>query len=125
MMRWTVHSEASFTANHALTLYEGRAETSHEHRWQVKIRVGTEELNDEGYAIDFHKVHQLLADAVAPLHGADLNRHEEIGKPSPTAERVAEVLAIQLETDCANLGGRLLSVSVWEGAENRVDLLLD
>ncbi len=125
MTRWIVHSESTFEGSHALTVYEGKPEDLHTHLWQVKIRVGTEELNDEGYAIDFHKVHQLLADAVAPLHGADLNRHEEIGNPSPTAERVAEVLAIQLAADCANLGGRLLSVSVWEGAENRVDLNLE
>ena len=125
MNRWIVHSEATFHAMHALTTYEGQPEEPHEHQWKVKIRVGTAELNEEGYAIDFHKVHRLLADAAGPLDGSDLNHHEGIGQPSPTAERVAQVLAYQLAPGCAALGGRLLSVSIWEGPENRVDLFLD
>ena len=125
MTRWIVHSEATFNAVHALTTYEGKPEEPHEHQWQVKIRVGTEDLNEEGYAIDFHKVHRLLADAVKPMQGTDLNQHPEVGNPSPTAERVAQVLASNLAPECADLGGRLLSVSTWEGPENRVDLLLE
>lgn len=125
MTRWIVHSQATFKALHALTIYEGKAEEPHKHRWQVEIRVGAKELNEEGYAIDFHKVHQLLADAVSPLDGTDLNLHEKIGHPSPTAEKVAEVLAMDLAPECAKLGGRLLSVSIWEGPENRVDFMLE
>lgn len=125
MTRWIVHSEATFVANHALTLYEGRPEDPHAHQWKVKIRVGTGELNEEGYAIDFHKIHRLLAEAVAPLDGTDLNHHKIIGRPSPTAEKVAEFLAASLARACTDLGGLLLSVSVWEGPENRVDLNLE
>lgn len=125
MTRWIVHSQATFKALHALTIYEGDAEEPHEHQWQVAIRVGAKELNEEGYAIDFHKVHQLLAEAVGPLDGTDLNQHEMIGQPSPTAEKVAEVLAMGLAQDCTKLGGQLLSVSVWEGPENRVDFILE
>jgi 6-pyruvoyl-tetrahydropterin synthase len=91
----------------------------------VAIRVGTAELNDEGYALDFHAVHRILQDAVAPLEGADLNQHPQIGDPSPSAERLAEIIAGWLRQPLAELGGTLLSVSVWEGAENRVDLVLE
>jgi len=123
--RWVVHSRAAFDAVHALTSYRGEPEAPHSHRWQVAIRVGVDALNDDGYALDFHDVHAMLAAAVAPLNGADLNHHPEIGRPSPTAERVAEVLAQHLSPSCAELGGKLLEVSVWEGEENRVDLVLE
>jgi 6-pyruvoyltetrahydropterin/6-carboxytetrahydropterin synthase len=124
MSRWVIHSSAEFEATHALVAYMGEPETPHPHRWRVSVRVATDRLNEEGYALDFHRVHELLASVVDPLDGCDLNRHPEIGRPSPTAERLAEVVADWLEPGCRDLGGRLLSVSVWEGPENRVDLEL-
>jgi 6-pyruvoyl-tetrahydropterin synthase len=125
MARWVVHSRVAFDARHALTSYHGEPEASHEHRWEVAIRVGADALNSEGFAIDFHEVHALLERMVEPLEGSDLNRHAEIGRPTPSAERLAEVLAASLGPELAALGGALLSVSVWEGPGNRVDLNLD
>ena len=123
--RWIIHSRSSFDAHHALTIYKGQPEASHDHVWDVEIRVGTDRLNAEGYALDFHQVHQILADSVAPLEGTDLNQHPEIGRPTPSAERVAEVLAGQIAPQVEAIGGRLLTVSVWEGPENRVDFNIE
>lgn len=125
MRRWVIHSRTTFDARHALTSYGGRPEEPHDHTWEVAIRVGTERLNVEGYALDFHQVHGALDGVIAPLRNGDLNRHPEIGRPTPSAERVAEVLADQLGPRIAALGGELLTVSVWEGPGNRVDLELD
>jgi 6-pyruvoyltetrahydropterin/6-carboxytetrahydropterin synthase len=123
--RWIVHSRTTFEASHALTAYRGEPEESHDHTWEVAIRVGTDALNDEGYAIDFHAVHGILEDAINPLHGTNLNQHPEIGKPSPSAERVAEVVAGWIAEPLERIGGRLISVSVWEGPDNRVDLVVN
>jgi 6-pyruvoyl-tetrahydropterin synthase len=120
-----VHSRAGFEARHALASYQSRPENPHLHRWEVAIRVGAAELNEEGYSLDFHEVHRILRDAVAPLEGSDLNEHPEIGNPSPSAERLAEVIAGWLGQPLREIGGTLLSVSVWEGADNRVDLVLE
>jgi 6-pyruvoyl-tetrahydropterin synthase len=125
MSRWIVRSRAEFKALHALTQYQGMAEEAHDHEWQVEVRIGTESLNTEGYALDFHEVQKVLSEAVAPLEGSNPNRHPEIGRPSHTAERLAEVLAQKLAPLYEAVGGRLLSVSIWEGADNRVDLMLD
>jgi len=125
MARWVIHSRAAFEARHALASYFGKPEAAHDHRWEVAIRVGSEQLNEEGYALDFHQVHAALEETVTPLDGTDLNQHPEIGLPSPTAERVAEVLSTLLQSRVEALGGNLLSVSVWEGPLNRVDLNLE
>lgn len=125
MARWVVHSKFIFEARHALTSYRGEVEEPHRHRWKIAIRVGTGALNTEGYALDFHEVHAILAKITAPLEGCDLNLHPEIGHPSPSAERVAQFVAEGLSGELAAIGGELLTVSVWEGPENRVDLCLD
>lgn len=125
MPRWVIHSRATFNAHHALTSYRGEPEKSHSHLWEVAIRVGSDDLNSEGFALDFHEVNSLLETAVQPMRDSDLNRHPEIGQPTPSAERVAEVLAEDLGPAVAAIGGELLTVSVWEGPENRVDLMLD
>ena len=124
MSRWVIHAESSFDARHALTSYRGKRESSHGHPWKIAVRVGADELNEEGYALDFHQVRDLLAAAIAPLDRSDLNDHPEIGRPSPTAERVAEFLAERLAPEYEKIGGELLSISVWEGPDNRVDLNL-
>jgi len=125
MSRWVVHARASFNARHALARYLGGPEESHSHAWQVAVRVGTDRLNDDGYAVDFHAVHRALEGFTAPLEGSDLSAHPEIGMPTPTAERLAEVIAGWLAPVVHGLDARLLEVSVWEGPENRVDLILD
>lgn len=124
MSRWVIHSDVEFDATHALVSYNGGPEDPHSHRWRVAIRVATDHLNAEGYAIDFHRIHDMLAEAVKPLQGSDLNLHPEIGVPSPTAERLAETVAGWLDPPCRELGASLAAVSVWEGPENRVDLEL-
>lgn len=125
MSRWVVHARVEFDATHALTRYQGRPEQPHSHRWVVAVRVGTDDLGEEGYALDFHRVREILDEVVRPLAGTDLGRHPEIGRPTPSAERVAEVVAGLLAPGYAGIGGRLLGVSVWEGPGNRVDLVLE
>ncbi len=123
--RWIYRSEAEFQARHALTLYHGQAEDSHDHQWRVAIRVGVEHLNSEHYGIDFHAVHRALDEAVSPLDGTDLNDHPTISNPSPTAESVALFIADALKNPIERLGGTLLEISVWEGPDNQVDLRMD
>jgi 6-pyruvoyl-tetrahydropterin synthase len=124
-MRWVIHAAAEFDASHALRFYRGKPESVHEHRWRIAVRVGAESLDTEGYALDFHLVQQMLEQAVSPLSETDLSKHPEIGTPSPTAERLAEVTASWLQAPLEKAGGRLLTVSVWEGPDNRVDFNLE
>ena len=124
MKRWVVHARAQFRATHALVSHRGHAEAPHEHQWAVAIRAGTDRLDEDGLALDFHAVRGILDAAIAPLAGSDLGAHPEIGRPTPSAEHLAEVVAGWIQPALEELGGSLLSVSVWEGPDNRVDLNL-
>lgn len=123
-MRWTIHARTEFPATHALHLYKGEPEDPHEHAWAVSIQVGTDRLHEEGYALDFHAVEQILDRATEDLRDRDLGDHPVVGTESPTAERVAEVVSRRIQKHLADLGGTLIMVSVWEGPGNRVDLRL-
>jgi 6-pyruvoyl-tetrahydropterin synthase len=125
MSRWIVHARSVFDARHALTAYNGEPEAPHFHHWEVAIQVETERLHPEGYALDFHLVRGLLDEAIAPLRDSDLNAHPVIGTPSPTAERLAQFVAEAVAPRLAAAGGRLRSVSVWEGPDNRVDFVME
>ena len=125
MSSWIVHARADFHAAHALGNYRGEPESPHTHHWQVAVRVGAPALGEEGYALDFHTVREILERAVRPLDGTDLNTHPAIGLPSVSAESLALHLAERLGPPYQELGGTLLSVSVWEGPDNRVDLVLE
>jgi 6-pyruvoyltetrahydropterin/6-carboxytetrahydropterin synthase len=125
MKRWVVHARTELIARHALTSYNGVAEVSHEHCWTIAIRVGTDHLSQEGMAVDFEALHTLLNSRLQQLDHSDLNQHPAIGHPTPTAERFAEVVADWLTPEIECLGATLLSVSVWEGPDNRVDFYLD
>ena len=95
--RWIVHSSATFEARHALATYKGEAEERHNHRWQIEVRVGTEELNSEGYALDFHDVHGILFDAVATLDGTELNDHANVsGSPSTSDEALPSSVTVSV-----------------------------
>ncbi len=124
MNRWIYHSEAEFTATHALTRYLGDPENPHNHTWKVAIRVGADTLNDEHYGLDFHAVHQALNQIIKPLDRTSLNMHPQIGHPSPTAESVALFIEAEIRPSLERIGGTLLEISVWEGPGNRVDLRL-
>ena len=123
-MRWIVHASSEFPATHALVSYLGDPEEPHRHLWKVAIAVATDGLNEEGYAVDFHAVQGVLNDLVAPLADSDLNAHPEVGDPTPSAERLAQVVAGWVVPKVADLNASLVRVSVWEGADNRVDLEL-
>jgi 6-pyruvoyl-tetrahydropterin synthase len=91
----------------------------------VEIRAGVEQLNREGYSLDFESVHEELQAAVAGLDGSDLGAHAEIGSPTPSAENLALFVARVVGPRISRLGGTLLSVTIWEGSSNRVDLELE
>ena len=124
MRRWVVHARTELEARHALTSYNGLLEESHQHTWIIAVRVGTDHLSQEGIAIDFELLRTILCDKLQPLDHSNLNHHPEIGNPTPSAERFAEVVAGWVAPEIEELGATLLSVSIWEGPENRIDLNL-
>jgi 6-pyruvoyltetrahydropterin/6-carboxytetrahydropterin synthase len=105
-----VSVETSFTATHAVTIY-GVEEEQHSHNWVVVLAIQGRHLDDDGLLVDFLDIEQQLANAVVPLHNANLNTSQEMKDENPTAERVAWYIA-----SCINVTppALILSVTVTE-----------
>ena len=53
---YTVTTEQSFDSAHFLAGYKGKCKNIHGHRWRVLIKVGSEQLEDDGMVVDFKKL---------------------------------------------------------------------
>ena len=72
MSRWIVHSRAEFRALHALTQYQGMAEEAHDHEWHIEVRIGTESLNTEGYALALEQFDKKLPQIIKRMSSRDI-----------------------------------------------------
>ena len=106
----------SFSAAHALRLYDGSVEPLHGHNWRVKVTVAASRLDAIGVVMDFHELERLVDAILAPLHNRHLNDVEPFtGELNPSAENVALHIGRSLSL---GQSARLLSVEVWETDTN-------
>ncbi len=82
--------EGGFRAQHHVRFADGSTEEPHAHDWRVRVTLRRPRLDTVGMVADFDRVRDLLADALAPFEGADLNVHPLLHGLNPTAEVVAK-----------------------------------
>ncbi|MCC5823995.1 MAG: 6-carboxytetrahydropterin synthase [Phycisphaerales bacterium] len=100
---YTVEITTEFAAAHALVI-AGRREPVHGHNWHVTALISGPSLDGDGLLCDFHTVHAVLEDIVAPFHNNDLNATAPFDERNPTAELIARHIADELAD---RLGGAL------------------
>lgn len=57
--------EDSFDSAHFLKGYEGKCRNIHGHRWKILIEVEGEELDKQGFVMDFSKIKMYLKELVS------------------------------------------------------------
>jgi len=114
----TVQDE--FCAAHAIWI-RGERERLHGHNWRVTVVVAGPELDDDGLLCDFHEVERVLGSVLAPWRDASLNDAPPFAPDgrgvNPTAERVAETIAVAMRDGLRRVlpaGASVASVSVTE-----------
>lgn len=85
----------TFSAAHAIVM-RGARERLHGHDWRVAVTVSGEGLDPDGLLCDFHALESTVGDAVAPFHNRNLNETQPFDRVNPTAENVAEFLAMEI-----------------------------
>jgi 6-pyruvoyltetrahydropterin/6-carboxytetrahydropterin synthase len=115
-MPFEISTTRSFSAAHALRLYDGSLEPVHGHNWRVKVTVAAQKLDAIGVVMDFHELERLVDQLVLPLHNRHLNDLEPFASElNPSAENVALHVGRSLRLPD---GVRLVSAEVWETDTN-------
>ena len=115
-MAFDISTTRTFSAAHALRLYDGSREPVHGHNWRVKVTVAAEKLDAIGVVMDFHELERLVDVILTPLHNRHLNDVAPFARElNPSAENVALHVgrSLLLPSDVG-----LVSVEVWETDTN-------
>ena len=104
--------ERTFSAAHAIEV-RGVREHVHGHDWRVAVTVGGPSLDADGLLVDFHDLERDLDAIVGRFRNRDLNRTPPFDRVNPTAELVAQFIAVQIAPTLPH-GVRVESVSVGE-----------
>jgi len=116
MAQWTCKIEGDFAAAHFLTHYHGKCERLHGHNYRVVVRCKGTKLDEGGMLIDFSVLKSSLRDVLSKIDHTNLN-DMAVFKDDPSAERIAEYIFRQLESEFnkSSIDTALLSsVDVYE-----------
>jgi len=116
-----ISTTRTFSAAHALRLYDGSLEPLHGHNWRVRVTVRSQDLDSIGVVMDFHELERLVDQVITPWHNANLNDCPPFARGlNPSAENVALQIGRSLALPAAV---RLARVEVWETDTNRATYL--
>ena len=99
---YAISIERTFSAAHALRLYDGSLEPLHGHDWKIHLTVEADELDQIDVVMDFHDLERMVDGLIQSFHNGNLNSvapfADEQGALTlnPTAERVAWWLGTQV-----------------------------
>ena len=74
---FTVSVKTNFTSEHQLTLADGSKENLHEHNWIIKTSVSSEELDSNGFVIDFEQLEKMVNDITAEFTNTTIDKSAE------------------------------------------------
>ena len=106
--------ETTFSAAHQVKGYPGDCAGVHGHTYRVKGRVKVKKLDKMGMAMDFRNLQNELNSIAKQLDHTNLNTLSFFKKHNATAEWIAVFIYKQLKKKIK----KVVSVTVWEGAEN-------
>lgn len=127
-MKYQVTKELSFCYGHRLLNYDGKCHMLHGHNGRVEITVGSDELNEQGFVVDFTDIkntvgkwidenldHKTILQLGDPIIGALEVLHEPhvVWPVPPTAEFIAKRIYIETERRMSS-GISVVSVRLWE-----------
>lgn len=89
---YTITIENAFSAEHGLSFADGTVEPSHSHNWLVRLAVSSQDLDENGLAIDFHDLNDKLEQVLTPLKDTRLEESGCFQGQNASAENVAKYI---------------------------------
>ena len=94
---FTVTIETCFSASHQLTYASGEKEPLHKHNWLVRTTVATDQLDENGLAVDFIDLKVNVEKITAALDNKQLENLDCFKGINASAENVAKYIFDKLE----------------------------
>jgi 6-pyruvoyltetrahydropterin/6-carboxytetrahydropterin synthase len=110
---YTLSVEKIISCAHQLREYDGPCARVHGHNWRIKIEVQSENLDNNGIAIDFSELDAKLWDVIGPFDHQMINTIPPFDTLNPTAENLVKFIYEQLKLKFSDQIS-LKKVSVWE-----------
>jgi 6-pyruvoyltetrahydropterin/6-carboxytetrahydropterin synthase len=107
-----------FDSAHFLRGYEGKCESLHGHRYQVKVTIEAAALNDIGLAFDFTTLKKELGDIILRYDHHCLNDLPPFDNVNPSAENIAETIYRELRRKLEKERLDISQVEVWESPDS-------
>jgi 6-pyruvoyltetrahydropterin/6-carboxytetrahydropterin synthase len=113
--------EQHFDAAHFLRGYHGKCENIHGHRYTIRVRLKTRELNGIGLAYDFTDIKSHLKSIVGGLDHVSLNDIPPFDKMNPSAENIAATVYQELKARLSDERRvNIAAVEAWETPQQGV-----
>jgi 6-pyruvoyltetrahydropterin/6-carboxytetrahydropterin synthase len=113
--------EQHFDAAHALRGYKGKCENLHGHRFQVKVKVTSNHLDDIGLAFDFSELKRMLKEVLSRFDHTNLNETPPFDKINPSSENIARTVYEAMKIELKDAPVELAAVKVYESPESSVE----
>lgn len=113
-LMFEVTVKRTFKASHYLTNSNGTNESPHDHDWIIEAKFKSDDIDEDGCAIDFRCVDQAFLKIFEGYRGNTINDHEPFTKISPSAENLARHLYEKITDMLKNERAHLISITAWE-----------
>ncbi|MDD3677677.1 MAG: 6-carboxytetrahydropterin synthase QueD [Dehalococcoidales bacterium] len=113
--------EEHFDAAHALRGYKGKCENLHGHRFVVKVKVTSSQLDDIGLAFDFTELKRILKEVLSRFDHTNLDETPPFDKINPSSENIARTVYEAMKIELKDAPVKLSGVKVWESPESAVE----
>ena len=113
--------EEHFDTAHALRGYKGKCENLHGHRFVVKVKVTSSQLDDIGLAFDFTELKRILKEVLSRFDHTNLDETPPFDKINPSSENIARTVYEAMKIELKDAPVKLSGVKVWESPESAVE----
>ena len=108
-----------FEAAHFLRNYQGKCEALHGHRYELRMTVESDSLDEAGMAYDFLKLKERLHAILSRFDHTCLNDVPPFDKINPSSENIATTIYNEFQPQRL-APASLRCVEVWESPESGV-----
>jgi 6-pyruvoyltetrahydropterin/6-carboxytetrahydropterin synthase len=111
---YEISVQQHFDAAHYLRSYKGKCEALHGHRFEVRVSIQRDELDDSGLAYDFTELKRHLGEILSRFDHACLNEIPPFDDINPSSENIATNIYQELQVRLKEEPVTISRVTVWE-----------